>query len=119
MSKGGVTFFAAVVLTAACGGEGSPPNGGGGNAATSVGAGPSVPSAPSGVQASAGASTDYVTVVWEPVSDATSYDLYRDGELIASDLTGTSYDDSGALPGGVPDAPTNVSASDGLYADEV
>lgn len=55
-----------------------------------------VPSAPTGVRATAGA-TD-VALSWDPVPGADAYRVYRDGTLVASP-TGTSTSDTGLTPG--------------------
>ena len=40
-----------------------------------------------------------VSIQWNGVSEASSYRLYRDGDLLANDLTSTSYTDSNLLYG--------------------
>ena len=38
--------------------------------------------------------TGYITTVWNPVDGAIGYNLYRNGELIAENLTETTYNDT-------------------------
>lgn len=75
-------------------------------------------SAPIGVQASDGTSTTEIAVTWEPVFGASSYRVYRDGLRIA-EVYPTSYADSDAIAGGAPEAPSNLTASEGSLTDGV
>jgi hypothetical protein len=57
-----------------------------------------------------------ITVTWEPVVNATSYDVYRRGpadntlKLVANNVVGTTWDDDGTVVGGaVPPAQNTVS----------
>src|SRR3970040_41708 len=108
----GFLFFALVIHCVNCrgGGSASSTDAGNDNDAGLYEAGPMVPSAPLGVIASDGTSSTHVTVTWEPVPGAIRYDVYRDGILVASDVSGASYDDSGAEPGGAPIAPASFTA---------
>lgn len=62
------------------------------------------PPAPTGVQAS-GNYTDRIVVTWDPVPGATYYQVYRDldpdggFEIVANNVTATSFDDRTAVPG--------------------
>ena len=65
-----------------------------------------VPSAPTGVSASEGTSTEGVIVTWSPVDSATSYSVWRSdtasaaaASSLASGLTATSYTDKSAVAG--------------------
>jgi hypothetical protein len=110
-----------------------------------------IPSIPANVQASDGVYTDKVRVTWNAVSGATGYEVWRHTSSssssairIAYSVTGTSYDDTGAVSGqtyyywiracnasvcsGYSNydtgwrnvaPPTNVQASDGTYTDKV
>ena len=62
---------------------------------------------PTGLQATQGTLADRVEVRWDPVPEATTYRLLRNGNLLASNLTQTTYDDTTApaLPTG--QAPDN------------
>ena len=66
------------------------------------------PSVPTGVEASDGTFSGKVMVEWDAAKDATSYDLYRADmpawtgakmTRIATSVSGTSYDDTGAVSG--------------------
>ncbi|WP_432090188.1 chitinase [Streptomyces sp. NRRL F-5630] len=59
------------------------PDGGGGGGTT-----PSVPAAPGGLKAGAAAATS-IPLSWNPVTNATSYNVYRDGTKVQS-VTGAS-----------------------------
>ena len=54
-----------------------------------------LPEQVTGVSASEGVYYDKVRVTWSPANNATGYDVYRSGRLIASNLTGLGYDDAG------------------------
>ena len=65
-----------------------------------------VPSAPTGVSASEGTSTEGVIVTWSPAASATSYSVWRSdtassatASSLASGLTATSYTDGSAVAG--------------------
>ena len=65
----------------------------------SSGGGGGVPSAPAGVNATATSSSS-ITVSWDPVSDAASYDVYYEigsstTKIFADNTTGTSYTHTG------------------------
>ncbi|MBI5770849.1 MAG: hypothetical protein HZA93_23935 [Verrucomicrobia bacterium] len=53
-------------------------------------------SAPTGISATDNTDMDKVTVTWSAVAAADSYNVYRDGTLIASGLTASTYDDTTA-----------------------
>lgn len=54
---------------------------------------------PTGVNASDGTYTDKIAVSWSGVTDANSYKIYRDGTLLAENITLLSYDDTTAVFG--------------------
>ncbi len=65
-----------------------------------------VPSVPTNVTASDGAYTDKVVISWSSVNGATSYTVYRgtgssssSASVLASSVTGTSYNDTSAVAG--------------------
>ncbi len=58
-----------------------------------------IPTKPTGVTATDGTSTSYVTISWSASSYNTGYYVYRNSSPINSYLTGTSYNDSSAVPG--------------------
>ncbi|TVR00619.1 MAG: hypothetical protein EA398_11115 [Deltaproteobacteria bacterium] len=71
--------------------------------------------APTGVAASQGTSADHVLVTWNAVADATGYHVYRGGvRLTSTPVTGTSYPDTGAPAGGVPNTVSGVVATTDL-----
>ncbi len=115
-----------------------------------------IPPAPTGLVASDGAYTGKVRLAWNPSTGATQYKVFRStssssgaAALISQGITGTSYDDTSALPGTTywywvkagnsagdsdfsngdagyakeevvrPPAPTGLSASDGTYDTKV
>ncbi len=53
--------------------------------------------APTNLGATAGSSS--ITLTWTASSTASSYNVYRDGALLASNITGTSYTDNTAAEG--------------------
>ena len=57
---------------------------------------PTVPSAPTLTAATQ--STTAIKLTWNAVTDATSYNVYREGSKIASVATGTTYSDTGLNP---------------------
>ena len=99
---------------------------------------------PTSVSASDGTYTDRVRITWNPSSGATRYQIFRDG-LYLMETTGTTYEDTSVTqwqtyeysvkagnssfwtPHSVPNSgyagslgtPTDVTASDGTYADRV
>jgi fibronectin type 3 domain-containing protein len=107
------------------------------------------PPLPPSIQASDGTYTDKVRVTWDPVSGATSYDVYRSltetsAKMWIGSPTGTSFDETTAAAGALfyywakacgdtgcsdystydtgwrrPLAPENVAASDGTFTDKV
>jgi hypothetical protein len=104
-----------------------------------------VPLKPSAFVASYDDYCDQVVLSWKPVVRASSYDLYKDGTLLASDLLDTTYTDFDALPidveywvvsknangvsedsasdigrmAAVPTTPSNFVATDGDYESKV
>ncbi|MCP5450492.1 MAG: hypothetical protein H6972_08040 [Gammaproteobacteria bacterium] len=54
--------------------------------------------APTGVNASDGTFTDRIRVTWDAVAGAISYEVYRDGLLVAS-LTNIVFEDTNVTPG--------------------
>ncbi|MDG4560641.1 MAG: hypothetical protein P9E88_05040 [Candidatus Competibacter sp.] len=54
--------------------------------------------APTGVNASDGTFTDRIRVTWDAVAGAISYEVYRDGLLVAS-LTDIAFEDTNVTPG--------------------
>lgn len=54
-----------------------------------------VPSAPGNLQGNAGcnSSTPKVNLTWDSVSNALSYKVYRNGQVVSSNSTNTSYED--------------------------
>jgi fibronectin type 3 domain-containing protein len=107
------------------------------------------PPVPPSIQASDGTYTDKVRVTWDPVSGATSYEVYRSITETSSKMwigspTGTSFDDTTAAAGMLfyywvkacgdtgcsdysaydtgwqrPTEPEGVDASDGTFTDKV
>ncbi len=103
------------------------------------------PIAPSGMIASYDDYCDMVLIAWEPTIRSTSYDLYRQGILIAEDLIDTSFVDLDAITadteywlyaknekgasidsssaigrmGDIPPDPVSFSATDGEYEAKV
>lgn len=111
------------------------------------------PAIPSGVSATDGIHPDRIAVSWSAVSGADTYNVYRAivnssgaSQLVASNLSGTSWDDTSYVKGTIyyywvvaenvagtsgfsasnngyviqyADTPTGVSASDALYASHV
>ena len=57
---------------------------------------PTAPSAPT--LTAAAQSTTAIKLTWNAVTDATSYNVYREGSKIASVATGTTYSDTGLNP---------------------
>ncbi|MBI5770843.1 MAG: hypothetical protein HZA93_23905 [Verrucomicrobia bacterium] len=51
-------------------------------------------SAPTGISATDNTDMDKVTVTWSAVARADSYNVYRNGVLLASDVTALTYDDT-------------------------
>lgn len=74
--------------------------------------------APTGVTASDGTSPAHVALSWGSVYGATGYRVFRGGTVI-TDVTSTSYNDTGAASGGVPTAPTGPTASQGTSLTNV
>ncbi len=58
---------------------------------------PEPPAAPTGVNASASGTTS-ITVAWNQVGGATSYEVDRDGSNVASNLNSTFFEDTGLTP---------------------
>ncbi|MCD6217411.1 hypothetical protein J7L05_06085 [bacterium] len=107
------------------------------------------PAAPTGVNATDDAFPDKVTVSWNAVTGATSYDIYRDTILVQDDFAGLTWDDTTVTPGTIynyqveavnacgngpiapgapgepgnacvlPTDPTGVDATDGTFPDKV
>ena len=59
----------------------------------------SLPDAPTNLKAKADSSGTSVTLTWDAADSADSYNVYRDGTLIASGIAGTTYTDSGISAG--------------------
>lgn len=100
---------------------------------------------PSALVASFDDYCDKVVLSWMPTVRTTAYDVYRNGELLAQDLTDTTYVDTEALTteteytiysknangnsegsksvigrmGDIPSAPSNFSATEGEYEAKV
>lgn len=60
-----------------------------------------IPGAPTGVTASDGTYMDKVAVSWSSVSGATEYAAFRNGSQLSGWISGTSYNDTSAVPGTV------------------
>jgi hypothetical protein len=104
-----------------------------------------VPPMPAAFTASYDDYCDQILLTWKPVVRTSGYDLYKDGTLLAADLTDTSYADLDAVAfdteymivsknaygisedtasaigrmADVPPTPTNFVASDGEYESKV
>lgn len=70
------------------------------------------------VTASDGTSADHVALSWDAVPGASNYLVFRDGTQIA-DVVTNEYIDTDAARGGVPAAPTDVTASFGTFFDRI
>jgi len=106
----------------------------------------SVVGQPTGVTASDGTHCDRVEIEWDSVTGATGYNVYRDGNKVKSNASGSPWDDTTAIPGihyqyqvsavnvygesdksdedegwrgAPPGTPTGVSATNGDYDDKV
>lgn len=73
--------------------------------------------APEGLTATSGEYDDRVVLNWEAVEEAVEYRIYRDNVHVAT-VNATSYDDTGADSGSLPEAP-QLEASQGDYEDVV
>lgn len=73
---------------------------------------------PAGLEASDGESADHVLVIWQAVTGAEAYRVYRDDELI-TEVSALSYEDAEATPGEAPAAPATLTATQGTHVDRV
>ena len=58
---------------------------------------PALPAVPQNLHAT-GTSASSVFLAWNAAAGATGYRIQRDGNIVASDVTGTTYEDTGLIP---------------------